>query len=105
MSEKYKVHDLDVDSAIFDMSARLNMLPTATAVGLLKGFSAALAVAERHAEDKGEKWLEQTMGTHVEHAYQHLAYRRFEEPDDDGLPHGHHACCRLLFAVAKREGM
>ena len=84
---------------------RLIKLPEKTMLGLLRGFDKAIAVAELHDVDKGSAWLGQTMGEHVEHAYQHLAYRSFYEPDDDGLPHGDHAACRLLLAIAKREGM
>ena len=93
---------------------RIERLPELTAFGLLKGFSAALAVAERHAEDKGEKWIEQDAFDHLMHADLHINYtdddgdelfHGIDKLDDDGLPHLDHACCRLLFAVAKREGM
>jgi len=87
---------------------RLIKLPEATMLGLLKGFSAALAVAERHAEDKGEKWLTRDVEHFLRHAATHIEIARvpgFNAADDDGLPHPDHAACDILLAIAKREGM
>jgi hypothetical protein len=92
---------------------RLIKLPKKTMLGLLRGFDKAIAVAEKHDVDKGSAWLNQEPVVHAEHAYEHLEQALYEENsvidvqalDDDGLPHIDHGACRLLLAIAKREGM
>jgi len=101
----------DVHNLAFDIGRRLDSLPPTTALGLLRGFDKAIAVAERHTTDKGEAWLTKDALEHIYHAEDHVSAASAalddlgDEIDDDGLPHTDHAACRLLFAIAKREGM
>lgn len=97
------------DIALTDVYERMKKLPAKTALGLLRGFDKAVAVAEKHVGSHGEHWLNREFGQHADHAYDHIEIATFDPHcsaiDDDGLPHLDHAACRILFAIAMREGM
>jgi len=87
---------------------RLIKLPEKTMLGLLRGFDKAIAVAEKHAADKGEQWLTLSAKDHLEHMFDHVMVAYRQSPawlSDDGLPEIDKATVRGLFAIAKREGM
>lgn len=93
---------IDLEREVGDV---LRGLDKVTAYGLLRGFLAAIKVAEAHSEDRGLQWLELDDDQHSEHAEKHLSDSYDSDIDgSDNLPHLDHAACRLLFAIARRDG-